>query len=201
MGRSEELNIELRERSKAAILQAAMQLFAQKGYEKTSISAIAQAAGVAKGLVYNYFQSKEHLLEEVVLYGLQQMAHTLEGIEEATPAGMMDIIVEQTCQALESQIEFWKLYIALVTQVHAYERMRHIFENMMQGAMQTIRPILERLGVQNAEYHAKSFAATLDGMAIHYIFFGDAYPLRQVGEAVKTHYQLLIEKSSKPPTS
>ena len=55
------------------ILDTAMRLFWEKGYEKTSIADIAQAIGVAQGLCYRYFSSKEDLLEA----GLEQYAHHL----------------------------------------------------------------------------------------------------------------------------
>jgi AcrR family transcriptional regulator len=44
------------------ILECALRCFAAKGYHATSIQEIAEAAGIAKGLVYFYFKSKEDLL-------------------------------------------------------------------------------------------------------------------------------------------
>jgi AcrR family transcriptional regulator len=47
------------------IRKTALQLFAEKGYDATSISEIAQSAGISKGLMYNYFDSKEKLLQTI----------------------------------------------------------------------------------------------------------------------------------------
>ena len=44
------------------ILQAAERLFAEKGFDATSVGSIAGLAGVNKALVYYYFESKDHLL-------------------------------------------------------------------------------------------------------------------------------------------
>src|SRR6266516_5171695 len=44
------------------ILDAAMRIFSVKGVSKATVADIAEAAGVAKGTVYLYFGSKEHLL-------------------------------------------------------------------------------------------------------------------------------------------
>jgi AcrR family transcriptional regulator len=46
---------------RAAILQAAMEAFAQTGYHGTSIDDIAQAAGISKALIYEHFTSKQDL--------------------------------------------------------------------------------------------------------------------------------------------
>lgn len=48
------------------IIDTACELFASRGISKTSISDIAEAVGVAKGLVYYYFSSKEDLIQSMV---------------------------------------------------------------------------------------------------------------------------------------
>lgn len=47
--------------TRAAILGAALQLFGRQGYENTSIDQLAGAAGVGKGTIYSYFQSKSEI--------------------------------------------------------------------------------------------------------------------------------------------
>ena len=51
------------ERTRAAILDAALHLFRERGYEATTMRAIAEEAGVAVGNAYYYFRSKEHLVQ------------------------------------------------------------------------------------------------------------------------------------------
>ena len=51
------------EQTRALILQTALDLFREKGYEETTMRAIAQRAGVALGNAYYYFRSKEHLIQ------------------------------------------------------------------------------------------------------------------------------------------
>jgi AcrR family transcriptional regulator len=48
--------------SKQAIMDAAIAVFRERGYEGTTIPAIAERAGIAQGTLYNYFPSKEKLL-------------------------------------------------------------------------------------------------------------------------------------------
>lgn len=50
-----------KERNRAAILNAALKLFTRKGYENTSIDELARAAGLGKGTIYTYFQSKSEI--------------------------------------------------------------------------------------------------------------------------------------------
>ena len=58
-------DLQAQERRKQ-LIETAFQLFAEKGMEKTSIRDIAGAAGVAQGLIYHYFHSKEDLLWAIV---------------------------------------------------------------------------------------------------------------------------------------
>jgi AcrR family transcriptional regulator len=51
------------EESRARIVQAALALFREKGYEETTMRAVSERAGVALGSAYYYFQSKEDLLQ------------------------------------------------------------------------------------------------------------------------------------------
>ena len=65
------------------LVAVATRLFAERGFEGTSVQAVVEAAGVTKGAMYHYFSSKEDLLSEVYGRVLRlQMAH-LEEIADA----------------------------------------------------------------------------------------------------------------------
>src|SRR5947209_6189974 len=51
---------------RAQLLDAALALFAEQGFERATIKALSEAAGVAQGLVYHYFRSKDELLFTVL---------------------------------------------------------------------------------------------------------------------------------------
>jgi AcrR family transcriptional regulator len=57
---------EQRRRTEARILDAATQIFFAAGYERTTIRAVASAAGVDAGLVMHYFESKQELFRRVI---------------------------------------------------------------------------------------------------------------------------------------
>ena len=56
------------EERKQEFLEAACQLFFEKGYEKTSVTDIVTRINVAQGLFYYYFKSKQECFEEVIDY-------------------------------------------------------------------------------------------------------------------------------------
>ena len=88
----------IRQRSRDTIKQTALELFGRQGYHSTSISAIAKAAGVSKGLMYNYFESKEALLveimTEVIATGMQLLDDALAVSE--VPFEQLEALLNRT---------------------------------------------------------------------------------------------------------
>jgi AcrR family transcriptional regulator len=66
------------------ILDAAVRVFARQGFHATRVSDIADEAGVAYGLVYHYFNSKEEVLNELFV---ERWSLLIAAIEEADQAG------------------------------------------------------------------------------------------------------------------
>lgn len=66
MARTKRQNLAMRQAARQAILQAALEQFAQQGYAATSMTALAEKAGVSKGLAYHYFPSKAALVAELL---------------------------------------------------------------------------------------------------------------------------------------
>lgn len=59
--------------TKKAIIDASVTLFSKQGYENTSIEQIAQKAGIGKGTVYGYFQTKKDIIKGFCEYELEQI--------------------------------------------------------------------------------------------------------------------------------
>ena len=66
-----------------AILRAAIRVFAAKGYHACRVQDVATEAGVAYGLVYHYFSSKEELLETIFRATWRRLLASLQEIEES----------------------------------------------------------------------------------------------------------------------
>lgn len=64
---------EQKEARKMQIIQAALDLFVERGYYGTKTSQISRRAGISEGLLFHYFPTKEFLLEELVNIGLKGM--------------------------------------------------------------------------------------------------------------------------------
>jgi AcrR family transcriptional regulator len=65
------------------LLRAAVHVFAERGYHQARVGDIAEEAGVAHGLLYHYFSSKEDVLRTIFRESWSRLIAALHGIEEA----------------------------------------------------------------------------------------------------------------------
>jgi AcrR family transcriptional regulator len=69
------------------LLECAWQQFLAQGYDETTVKAITEAADVAKGTFFNYFATKETLLDELALWRLDLLGHRVRS-ESGAPAAI-----------------------------------------------------------------------------------------------------------------
>ncbi|HEY7207061.1 MAG TPA: TetR/AcrR family transcriptional regulator [Gaiellaceae bacterium] len=75
------------EEKRRLILSAAVRVFARKGFHASRVGDIAEEAGVAHGLLYHYFSSKDELLETVFRETWRELLGAVQAVEEsAAPA-------------------------------------------------------------------------------------------------------------------
>src|SRR5690242_7254063 len=71
-----------KENTKRAILRAALGLFAEKGFYRTTTKAISRKAGIAEGTLFNYFETKEDL---ALYFFEQELAGIIQWYERDGP--------------------------------------------------------------------------------------------------------------------
>jgi AcrR family transcriptional regulator len=71
------------EEKRRLILDAAVRTFARKGYHASRVGDIAEEAGVAYGLVYHYFASKEDVLESIFRETWTELLDAIRAVEES----------------------------------------------------------------------------------------------------------------------
>ena len=64
-----------------AILDRSAELFAEHGYDRASMSKIAEACGVSKANLYHYYRDKEELLFDVIRFHLEELLEVVEAAD------------------------------------------------------------------------------------------------------------------------
>jgi len=116
IGRRERRSEETREN----IFRAALQLFAERGFNATTIEAITEAADVGKGTFFNYFENKESLLVE---YGELQMGKVRAFVADGmnSKASLATLMFELAVKMTEEERRRPALFQSLITSVFSNE--------------------------------------------------------------------------------
>jgi AcrR family transcriptional regulator len=93
----EKLRVRFRQETAQAVLEAAEEVFVEKGLHAASMGEIARRAGVAVGTLYNHFADREallgHLLDMRCRELLQQLDHDLKELQHANFVGQLMAVV------------------------------------------------------------------------------------------------------------
>lgn len=81
-----------------AILDRSAELFAEYGYDRASMSKIAEACGVSKANLYHYYRDKEELLFDVIRFHLEELLEVVEAADN--PALLPAIRLKELVAAL-----------------------------------------------------------------------------------------------------
>lgn len=104
---------EKKKKTKKAILDAAITLFNENGYENSSIEAIAKKAGVGKGTVYGYFHTKKDIINGFCEYEVEQIHLELvkKSNHDAPILEQMKTIYMTEFQHVTQNREFGRFYM------------------------------------------------------------------------------------------
>jgi AcrR family transcriptional regulator len=99
------------------LLASAIRLFAEKGFDRTSVQEIVADAGVTKGAMYHYFDSKDDLLAAIydrILRDqrdrLEQILATHEPVDARLRAAAVDVVLTTIANLDETRIVFQSMH-------------------------------------------------------------------------------------------
>jgi len=91
--------------TRSAILDAALDLFAERGYHGASIRALATAVGVRESALYHHFANKEALLDGLLTAAVERRARALEEEAALASTGSLDDVLGRLAGWLSSLLE------------------------------------------------------------------------------------------------
>lgn len=171
---------ELREKSKEKILAAAMELFAINGYTSTSISSIAQKAGISKGLIYNYFDSKKSILLAIYQQAMEEAEGMINRYHDLEPYERLRRLIEDVFMFYTEHFQYYKLLTALSLQPGVLADIPEYTNEMTERGMAMMVELLKSTGNEDPETNGVFLGALMDGIGLGYIVMGDKYPLEKI---------------------
>jgi len=123
------------ERSRSQILDAALKLFAHRGYGATSVRDIAEEAGLSKGNVYHHFPDKEAIFRALLDQYFQAMSQPDFPFNRALASGAFPENLEELGRAARDTVRDYRDYVALIyVDVVEFDgsHIRKFYEDMAQ---------------------------------------------------------------------
>ncbi len=172
------------------ILDAAVAVFAQKGYFTARVSDIASAAGVADGTIYLYFKNKEDVIVSLFADVLERhLARAKEEISRAgTPRQKLLAIARHHLAALSERRD---VAILFQTELRQSTLMSRLSSKELRGYFELLTKVVEE-GQQAGAFRAEiprslvvqSFFGALDEMVTSWILSPTHYNLVDLAEPV-----------------
>jgi len=174
-----------------ALLRAATQVFARRGFFNAQVADVARVAGVAAGTVYLYFRSKDHLLasifERTMRAAIDEGRAALAGIAE--PVARLREIARLHLGRLGHDRDLAVVFQVELRQSTKY--MERFSTTLLQEYLAMIRDTIASgqangsfRGNINATVSAKIFFGALDEMATNWILSRRRYSLASQAETV-----------------
>jgi TetR/AcrR family fatty acid metabolism transcriptional regulator len=146
------------------LLDAAVRVFAEKGYHAARVGDIADEAGVAYGLLYHYFRSKDEVLETIFRTTWSNMLGTVESISETGGPAR-----DQLRKVTEVILRTWRrdpdLVRVLVREVTRSPQLQRQVDEI-SAALRSLQAIIER------GQEAGEFRADVDARLASFVWYG-----------------------------
>lgn len=188
--RSASVNEELRRRSRERLLQATVDLVAERGYEATKLGDIADRAGAARGLVSYYFPGKRQLLQSAV-HRLMHLTLYAALEREPRPAGE-DKGRERLARAIDAMLglareqpRLMRTHMAGILQAEGFIRCQE-----QQRLAELLRDTVARYGSTDVDADYPLLRALLMGAVVAVLLPGAPMPASRLRAELFQRYGL-----------
>lgn len=179
----------MREESRARILRSALRLFGECGYDGASVRRIAEDAGVARGLLYNYFDGKEGLLRALFAESMADVRATFAAADAgATPLDRLERLLRACVDQLRRNGDFWRLSYGVRMQPAVLALLEDSLPDWTAEIRGTLAGYLAGIGVADPAVEGRVLFAIIDGVSQHYVLEPDDYPVDDVLAAILARY-------------
>lgn len=154
------------DQKKIAIRSSATKLFSRVGYHATSMTQVAGAAGISKGLLYHYYENKDFLLFDILEAHLLDLAEDVETAAQKSldPEEKLGFIIEALLDNYHDSDEEHRIQLAEMSSLplDRQEVLRNLERRIVIPVNQAVSEMLPRDVAQNMML--KPCTMTLFGM-------------------------------------
>lgn len=189
MPRTAEQYENIRKEKKKAIMDVALELFANEGFHGTTISRIAKKAEISKGLMYNYFTSKEELLNAIIDEGFKELTDNFDlNKDNVLSEEEFIFFLDAMFKTLNEKRSFWLLYFSLLMQPALGTLIQDKLTKIYVPMLATMKSFFTDKGVGDPETEALLLGSLLDGIGLNYLMNPQLFPVENIKRMIIDKY-------------
>jgi AcrR family transcriptional regulator len=173
MPRTPEQYKEIREGRKEQIMKSALLLFAKEGYGHVSIASLARHAGISKGLMYNYFDSKEELLKSVIDYSMTEILSYFDPNKDGIlTTEEFELFIRNTFRLMREEREFYTMFFGLIVQPNVIEHFNSgSINSFFQQYFIMFETYFREQGFEDPLLEVLNLSILIEGMGMMMVFY------------------------------
>lgn len=145
------------------VLQAAADCFRRRGYHGAGMAEISKTAGMSPGHIYNYFASKEAIIEAIIAQNMAEMFSLIEGFAKAE-SQVVDAMVESAAHGIDKNLApaYAALQLEMLSEAARNDKVAALLRHVDASARSQLSALLT--GEQGSMQHlaAEEVAARIE---------------------------------------
>ncbi len=181
MPRTQEQFEAIRLERREHILQSALKVFAEDGYHNASISKVSKEAGISKGLMYNYFESKEELLQTLIGdYLDEENAKVVALLKQPFTDEVFADLIRLSVEVLKKNPLQWKLYMDMANRPEVREIMQDRYVESQLLWVEKLTAFFTQRNAEDPMMEIQFFASTMTGLKVSYLMDPVNFPIDEM---------------------
>lgn len=186
----ENSKIKQKEETRKRIMDVSLNLFSKEGYESVSMAKVAKGAEISKGNLYNYFESKDEMLVQIVLHSVEEIYKDFDTNHdgEISHDELLKFIDDLFRNLVENQ-PFWKLMFSLMLQPNVLDNIQEHVTPLAESTFGLLYTYFSKMNPEDPVTEMMFFASLLKGAFMQYAFNPSGMDIDKLKEKIISYYQ------------
>jgi len=164
-----------KEEKSQLIINTALKVFSEKGYDNATIADIAKSAKVSMGLPLYYFTNKEELACQALEFSSKQITHSiLKDISGNSPEEIAASFINSFRKNIKIYPDFYPFYFEMWSASRRNKKIKKVFRTALDNTINATKVVLINaqekgllsIGLENIESIAISLVSKADGLGL-----------------------------------
>lgn len=187
------------------ILESAVKIFSEKGFNAATTNEIAKEAGIAEGTIFRYFKTKKDILHKIIIRSIDLLGHKIvikpleDLIEKNNSLNEKELLKEIVKERLSLVNKNFPLIKVILTEAMVSKEIREIWINkIVLNGINILSNIIER-GIENGTFKKvnsitaiRSLASMIISYMLHKNLINNSLPVDEDDKEIDTILEIFF---------